>query len=534
MDVSVNARGPAARWLEWLGLILLFAIFAGQETPGVNEAHYLAKARHFWDPAWCGRDLFLRSRDAHQVFAAAIGWLAGLLPLPAVAWVGRIVTWAALAAGWQRLSDALWPRSGLALLSAGLWLALLDHGSMAGEWVVGGVEAKSWAYAAVFCGLACFVAERWNRGLAWLGLATCCHVLVGGWALVAAGAAWVGCGPFRPSLRVLWPGFVSAGLLSLPGLVPAVLLTAGTDPVVAGDAAWIYVYGRLSHHLVFHRFDPFAIAAFAGVLVVWLVAAAATPCDLRAGHLGQRPVRGFVGGAVVIAVAGALIDQLLLGQWELSAKLLRYYWFRLADAMVPAGAALACVGVIAGYWGTRPRLARGVLAATLAVAVAGVAVSALDHGMLSGSVGDPQWNWLERERFLARGDRPLVARQWRDACGWIRDHTPADSLWITPRHQQTFKWFAERAEVVNGKDVPQDAAAVVEWQERREALFPPETGGAGLTGLGERRLVELARRYGAEYVLVDEFLGRRKLDLPAVYPAGDVPAAFRVYRVAGL
>jgi hypothetical protein len=532
MDEWSGRSGSWPRRLEWLGVTLLFAFFAGQDAPAVNEAHYLAKARHFWDPAWCGRDLFLRSRDAHQVFAATIGWLALLVPLPVVAWIGRCVTWAALAAGWQRLSGSLFPRPGAALLSASLWLTLLDHGTMAGEWVVGGVEAKCWAYAAVLFALECFLSERWNRGLAWLGLATCCHVLVGGWSLIAAAAAWFGCGPFRPAVKTLWPGFLAAGLLSLPGLVPALLLTAGTEPSVAADAAWIYVYGRLSHHLVFHRLDPYAIAAFAGVLVAWVAAATATPCDLRPGHLGQRPLRGFVGGAVAIAAAGVLVDQLLLGHWELSAKLLRYYWFRLADAMLPGGAALAVVGVILGHWRSRPRLARGLLAAVVPVAVAGVIAGSLQHGALSPNLGDPQWNWLERERLLSRGDRPRVARQWRETCQWIRDNTPADSLWLTPRHQQTFKWLAQRAEAVNGKDVPQDAAAVVEWQDRREALFPPETGVVGLTGLGERRLIELARRYGAEYVVVDEFLGKRQLALPAVYPLDDTPTAFRVYRVA--
>jgi hypothetical protein len=193
---------------------------------------------------------------------------------------------------------------------------------------------------------------------------------------------------------------------------------------------------------------------------------------------------------------------------------------------------LAVAGVILGHWRSRPRLARGLLAAVVPLAVAGVIAGSLQHGALSPNLGDPQWNWLEREQLLNRGDRPRVARQWRETCQWIRDNTPADSLWLTPRHQQTFKWLAQRAEAVNGKDVPQDAAAVVEWQDRREALFPPETGAVGLTGLGEQRLIELARRYGAEYVLVDEFLGKRQLDLPIVYPRDDKPTAFRVYRMA--
>jgi hypothetical protein len=43
--------------------------------PGVNEPHYLAKARSFVDPTWCARDFFLTSANAHYCFF----WLVGQL-----------------------------------------------------------------------------------------------------------------------------------------------------------------------------------------------------------------------------------------------------------------------------------------------------------------------------------------------------------------------------------------------------------------------------------------------------------------------
>ena len=68
-----------------------------------------------------------------------------------------------------------------------LFVGLMDRCQMAGEWVVGGVEAKGIAYVLVFLGLDSLVRDRWNRALLLFGAAAAFHVLVGGWTAVAAG-----------------------------------------------------------------------------------------------------------------------------------------------------------------------------------------------------------------------------------------------------------------------------------------------------------------------------------------------------------
>ncbi len=62
-------------------------------------------------------------------------------------------------------------------------------------------------------------------------------------------------------------------------------------------------------------------------------------------------------------------------------------------------------------------------------------------------------------------------RDWLAVCAWIREETPEDSLWLTPRYQQTFPWYALRAEVVNWKNVPQDAEKIVEWSQRMRDVY---------------------------------------------------------------
>ena len=90
---------------------------------------------------------------------------------------------------------AVVPRTWASVLTATLFVFLLQHFNMAGEWVVGGVEGKGFSFALVFFALAAMVEGCWNRMWLLLGLATAFHALVGGWAAVAASAVWLGSNP---------------------------------------------------------------------------------------------------------------------------------------------------------------------------------------------------------------------------------------------------------------------------------------------------------------------------------------------------
>lgn len=529
--MSSNPRsilaGPPWAWrtLEVLLIVLLFFLLAGWPPPDVNESHYLAKAKHYWNSAWCRGDHFLTSADAHLVFYWTLGWLTRWLPLPAVAWVGRFVTWSLLAWAWQRLSYAVVPARLAAVASAGLVLLFQYRFHMAGEWMVGGVEAKGFAYAFVLLAVEAMLRQRWNTAGVCLGAAMAFHPVVGGWSLVAAGCAWWSCGPLRPRVRSLLLGLAGGLLLALPGLVPALLLNHGVSAEVAREANYIYVYQRLPHHLVFHRFPHEFMVRQAILLVLWLVVCKATPCPVARGVLGQRPLRGFVGGAVAIAVAGIVIDQLLWFDPDLAASLLRYYWYRLSDSMLPVGAALALVACVHQWRPQHPRLAGWAWAALILVSGGSLAVSNfarrfdLRPGADIQSLPSGEWDPAEVRRAHA---------DWLRVCRWIAQHTDRDAGFLTPRHQQTFKWYAERREVCCWKDVPQDAAALVEWWRRQEAVYV-----RGLAAHGEQHLLELARKYGVQYIVIDRQSGPRRLDLPRVYPSvfETTTPTYEVYRV---
>ncbi len=186
---SPPASSPARRRLEAAAEIsLIFAVFfihAGWPVPEVNETHYLAKAKHYWNPDWCARDFFLTSADAHQVFYWTCGWITRWLSLPAAAWVGRIVTWALLAWAWRRLSVAIVPTFLYSVLSAALFVAATSRLHMAGEWIIGGFEAKGLAYVFVLLGLEAVARNRWSW--VWPLLGACRRVSCDRWRLVGRG-----------------------------------------------------------------------------------------------------------------------------------------------------------------------------------------------------------------------------------------------------------------------------------------------------------------------------------------------------------
>jgi hypothetical protein len=122
---------------------------------------------------------------------------------------------------------------------------------------------------------------------------------------------------------------------------------------------------------------------------------------------------------------------------------------------------------------------------------------------------------------------------WREICGWVARNTPADALFITPRGSQTFRWYAGRAEVVGRKDIPQDAAGIVEWWRRMNDVYREPSAALhprwhrSLTELGSRRLAQLGEKYGADYVITD---ASPRLALELVSPPNSSYAVYRLPR----
>ncbi len=517
-SANVDSKMPRHGSRRWwaaaeIGLIfLVFFIQGAWPAPEPNESHYLSKAKHYWDASWCAHDFFCGTADAHPVFYFTFGWLSLWMALPAVAWCGRLLSWSLLACAWQRLSTALVPRPLYALLSAALFVTLNEHCQMSGEWIIGGVEAKGFAYILVIFGLAALVKDHWGRACLLFGLACSFHVVIGGWSVVAAGIAWLASSR-RPPLKQLILPLAGGLLLALPGLLGALALNWNADPQTVSEANRIYVAERLSHHLVPQRFLTESIVRHLILVAALTVLAWFALADDR-----HQRLRGFVAGAVGLAAIGMAIGVLIPPESDLSNALLRYYWFRLSDVMVPLGVALLFCSILSRWQTAMPAWHVAALAAALLLA--------------GGHLGKTVW---QRQFQIRPATQEGVARlaAWREVCDWAAAETPRDAVFIVPRLAQTFRWYAGRGEVVSYKDIPQDAAGVVEWRRRIERIYPlvPDATGTyrhkSLVEQGPRRLQELAAEFGADYVIT-------AADPPlALQRVGPINPSYAIYRLPG-
>jgi hypothetical protein len=483
---------------------VLWAAFAGfaawrSPIPGINEPHYLCKAKHFSDPSWCAGDFFIASANAHWVFYAVFGPLTRVFSLEQTAWIGRILVWGLLAWSWVRLVGRIVPGKFAPLWSAAIFLALQATGNLSGEWLIGGVEAKGFAYGLLMLAIAAACDRSWIEAGIELGMAISFHPLIGIWGLAALAAAFLvgwASKPVRDTTDGLGsPSYgvrrLSAGLcllFSLPGLIPAVaMLSDRPDAEKARIADVDQVFYRLKHHLDPMEFSTAAWVSYAGLLVGWLA--------LR--RLADRNAAERLFAWFVLATAGIAAGGALAGFGLRSPGLMKFYPFRLVDLFLPIAVAITAAGLLERAVG-RMEAIRGSFAAACGhgLACAALAWSIAAPGRLENPSHWPADTWTD---FL-------------DICDWINRSTPPDAVFLTPKYNVGFKWHAQRAEYATWKDCPQDAAGILEWAKRinRVTRWTPRASSGRIS---RAALAEIRRDTNVSYSLA--------IGSP---PSGTVPA----------
>ncbi len=457
--------------LESIAVFLILVAFSSVGTPGINESHYLTKAKHFWNPEWCSGDLFLNSADAHQTFYVVLGWPLMFLSLDVLAWSGRILCWLGFSVVWVRLNRTLSIRHGFAPLTVALFVLLTERFDMAGEWVIGGFEAKSVSYIFVVWSLELFITRKWNWFWPVLGAAIAFHAVIGIWALfgLLAATAMTVVMRRKPSQLRSIPHHLKVNALPLTvflllvaaGCLPAISVNAHAAPEVIAAANEIQVHQRITHHLLFGSFETVHVARFGVLVALWLML-----MQLVVWSDDYRRLNWFCTSSLFISLAGLVLSGLAEDQGSLSGlanSMLRFYWFRFSDFAIPLG--LSIVGVRIGVELLNSnRSSKRIISLVCGVTI--ILASCLHIYELRRDSRPPadqaslptyENEWLRTQQTF---------ENWKKACYWIESNTPTNAVFITPLQQQTFKWYAQRAEFVCWKDAPQDAAGIVEWQSR--------------------------------------------------------------------
>jgi hypothetical protein len=433
--------------------LALFALICfcmlGQSVLGSNEAGKLALALQQVEPGWNPNDWYLTRPQSYQ-------WLFQQISGHGLLWFGvgpgallsRIVGYAA----WSWGAAAVCIELGLSLwMSLGAVALFLTHQSLvAGEWMLGGAEPKTLAYAALLLGYVAWRRRHWWAMGFCSGLALSFHILVGFYGAAALALAAV-LTDHRTARRAQWlratAGLILGGLpigFALAQHQPAGLLSTleeGGGP----SASWIYTYLRNPHHLVPGSWsgEDWSQA------LLWLGLFAAA-CWFSRGATGAEAAsrRSLATWGALTLVPFAL--GLGISLWDTNGALLRFYPFRVADSVIPLCTTLLLACQLER---SRPRPAR------LAALIATVVVAVQSHT-----------SWAsEASRFHPAPNtaQDAQARAYR----WISANTPRTIRILTPPSGfEDLTLLTGRAGVAQFKQIPNRSADIHDWFRRMQAL----------------------------------------------------------------
>lgn len=422
-----------------------------------NEVDVLPLAKQFVDSDWIANDWYLNLQTNYRyLFQSIFGWLIVHFGFFATSIIGRLFCYSLVAWGIVLLGQKL----GLNLIYLLLATVVVTYqgslqGAIAGEWFVGGLEAKAVAYGLILIAIPLMLSRRYIYTAWLLGLATSFHVLVGGWAFLTT-LGWLA---IRPKKRLFKQNclslliYLTASAFAIPPTLQQLL-----TPSPSGDisASFIYVFLRLPHHLNPFAWHPLLWLRLVIYLAIWRLSMVylkeyADNKDWQSEDYSRFELAEFTLISLIPFIAGiaiAFVDR--QGTW------LQYYPFRFGDMMLPLTTWLLFACAIQNKFPLQTSKYRLISIALL------------------GCILFTQITFFS-QRAIAYQNFPTqqqdVDPQWKQMSNWIRYHTPKDSVIIShPWKLANFTWMTERATVVKLKMFPQTKDAIVEYYQRLDDL----------------------------------------------------------------
>jgi len=258
------------------------------------------------------------------LFNSIIGFFAVNFSLIKVVFIGRIISYILLIISYKKLAKLIGLNSLMTLTSYVIFLFYFRHGiGDAGEWFVGGLESKVFAYCFVLLSLSSFIYKNIKWSMIFSGLALSFHLLVGGYHLfclipLLLTNQYVNNDFFKIVLKSV-PYFLITGSIGLIEIFSSFFLENQSKIEKIG---WdIYVNVRVPHHTI----PEFSIKTWI-ILIVMIVI---NIIFLKSKSIIKRQLSIYSLFTVVLLLIGLLI------YYNFESHYLRYYFFRFSDVMLP-------------------------------------------------------------------------------------------------------------------------------------------------------------------------------------------------------
>ena len=260
-----------------------------------------------------------------------------------------------------------------------------------------------------------------------------------------------------------------------------------------------------------------------GILVL------ATALFLYAYFLGKSNATRFVAAYALGSVLLFLLGLMIYRWGEMS--LLRYYWFRFPDVMIPFMGAVLITVFLNDI--SRGRFIIHALPQKFQPAIQIIMRCVAPIIVILATIVFIFYSLyqIQSDKFFQQHSEGSML----PALEWISENTPKQAIFLVDPTASYFYIYAQRAMLVSFKHSPQSAADILEWYERIKLsngnLSPDKSGfnsyeelRTNFYHLNEDQIRQIANSYGISYYLG---LPHQKLTFERVYS----DSHFTVYKV---
>jgi len=307
--------------------VILFLIFFKVDI-SYNEMDVIPYGRSLYNSNWLSNDWYLNLKIPYRfLFSYPIGFFSDSFGFIKTIYIGRVISYIFIAISLNNLINTVNTSKSFIyyLLSVTIFFYFFRSGMGAGEWMVGGLDTKVFAYGFTLLSIAYFIKNDIKRWLLFSGLTISFHMLIGFYSLIS----------FIPLILInrkynrnsikqlikLSPILIISGLVGFYGIFIQLINIADNISNLGWD---IYVNIRIPHHSIpsyFPRRIWLYITSFSLINILILIKTKIIKPRLLSTYALSTVGISFIGLAIF------LVNE--------SSSLLRYYFFRFSDIMLP-------------------------------------------------------------------------------------------------------------------------------------------------------------------------------------------------------
>lgn len=452
-----------------------------------NEMDVIPFGYALYNSNWLSNDWYLSLDILYRLpFGFIAGFFVEYFGFIATIFFGRIVSYIFFSYVFVKLLKVIELDYFLGCIGLMLFLVFFPKGMNAGEWMIGGLETKVFAYSFALLSITKALKKEDTYALFFAGLALSLHLLVGVYHTICLSSIFVyqstkGEIEIKDLIkRGYW--YLIGGAWGLVG-ISYYLFDLTSE---AANIGWdIYVEVRVPYHTIPKLY-------FEALLFPFLFTLVNAGIFLISKNRLLRTMSLYV--LITVAISGVGYVLYLVG----AQSLLRYYFFRFNDTIQPFLTILTLL-ILFGNLLEKSRDTKGkrLIVPGLVVMLFGF-FTFKNEGNISA--------WLTPSTYSEKELKQTSSIDL-ELMEWIDQNTPMDAVIIAPIEMESFYILAKRSLFVSWKHSPQRPDDIVEWYRRIQLL----NGGEDLRVKNIDHKKELARNYAT--LTLDDIL-----KIKAIYP----------------